>query len=118
MVMGEVSLCRIKELPPTVARKLRPALAKGNPAVLSVDRVRHELVLTAFGLDGEPGGAPLLARGPRPPVGHAPESCHWRVGKPFPQRFRVPARLGTTRAMTGGDAPWRGPVIRWPLPSV
>ncbi len=83
MVMGEVSLCRIEELPPTFARELRPALAKGDPAVLSI-RVRHESFATAFGWDGEPGGAPLLARGPWPPVGHAPESCHCRVGKPFP----------------------------------
>ena len=36
MVMGEVCLCRVKELPPTFARELRPALAKGDPAVLSV----------------------------------------------------------------------------------
>jgi hypothetical protein len=34
MVMGEVSLCRVKELPPTFARELRPALTKGDPAVL------------------------------------------------------------------------------------
>jgi hypothetical protein len=53
MVMGEVSLCRVKELPPTFARELRPALAKGDPAVL----------LSWC---------------------HAPESCHWGVGKPFP----------------------------------
>jgi hypothetical protein len=63
MVMGEVSLCRVEELPPTFASELRPALAKSDPAVLSV-RVRHESFATAFGLDGEPGGAPLLARGP------------------------------------------------------
>ncbi len=37
MVMGEVSLCRIEELPPAVSRELRPALAKGDPAVLSGD---------------------------------------------------------------------------------
>ena len=48
MVMGEVSLCRVKELPPTFARELRPALAKGDPAVLS-GRVRHESCVTAFG---------------------------------------------------------------------
>jgi len=60
MVMGEVSLCRVEELPPTFARELRPALAKSDPAVLSI-----------LG-------------------GHAPESCHWRVGKPFPQRFQLP----------------------------
>jgi hypothetical protein len=54
MVMGEVSLCRVKELPPTFARELRPALTKGDPAVL--------FVLS----------------------GHAPEMCHWGVGKPFP----------------------------------
>ena len=54
MVMGEVSLCRVEELPPTFARELRPALAKSDPAVLFV-----------LG-------------------GHAPESCHWSVGKPFP----------------------------------
>ena len=58
MVMGEVSLCRVEELPPTFARELRPALAKSDPAVLFV-----------LG-------------------GHAPESCHWDVGKPFPQRFQ------------------------------
>jgi len=46
MVMGEVSLCRFEELPPTFARELRPALAIGDPAVLFY----------------EPG--------------HAPESCH------------------------------------------
>jgi hypothetical protein len=64
MVMGEVSLCRVKELPPTFARELRPALAKGDPAVLS-GSVRHESGVTAFGWkDGGPGGAPLLARGP------------------------------------------------------
>ena len=48
MVMGEVSLCRIEELPPAVSRELRPALAKGDPAVLS-GRVRHESCVTAFG---------------------------------------------------------------------
>jgi hypothetical protein len=58
MVMGEVSLCRVKELPPTFARELRPALTKGDPAVLSR-------------------------------TGHAPESCHWRVGKPFPKRCQT-----------------------------
>ena len=46
MVMGEVSLCRVEELPPSFARELRPALAKGDPAVLSYE------------------------------LGHAPESCH------------------------------------------
>jgi hypothetical protein len=34
MVMGEVSLCRVEELPPTFACELRPALTKGDPAVL------------------------------------------------------------------------------------
>ncbi len=53
MVMGEVSLCRVKELPPTFARELRPALTKGDPAVLS-GWVRHESFAAAFGLDGEP----------------------------------------------------------------
>ncbi len=37
MVMGEVNLCRVEELPPTFACKLRPALAKSDPAVLIVD---------------------------------------------------------------------------------
>ena len=41
MVMGEVNLCRVKELPPTFAGELRPALAN-DPAALSVDRVPHE----------------------------------------------------------------------------
>jgi hypothetical protein len=45
MVMGEVSLCRLEELPPIFARELRPALAKSDPAVLIVDRVRHESVV-------------------------------------------------------------------------
>src|ERR1700749_3287144 len=68
MVMGEVSLCRVEELPPTFARELRPALAIGDPALLSV-WVRHESFTSAFGLDGETfSGAPLLARGPWPPV--------------------------------------------------
>jgi hypothetical protein len=71
MVMGEVSLCRVEELPPTVARELRPALAKGDPAVLS-------------------GGS----------VGHAPESCHWRVGKPFPQRFHARTDSAVIRRVT------------------
>jgi hypothetical protein len=48
MVMGEVSLCRVEELPPTFARELRPALAIGDPAVLSI-WVRHESFATAFG---------------------------------------------------------------------
>ena len=34
MVMGEVSLCRVKELPPVVAGELRPALAVRDPAIL------------------------------------------------------------------------------------
>jgi hypothetical protein len=34
MVMDEVSLCRVEELPPTLARELRPALAKSDPAAL------------------------------------------------------------------------------------
>ena len=48
MVMGEVSLCRVEELPPTLARELRPALAIGDPAALSI-WVRHESFATAFG---------------------------------------------------------------------
>jgi hypothetical protein len=48
MVMGEVSLCRVEELPPTFTCELRPALAKGDPAVLSV-WVPHESFATAFG---------------------------------------------------------------------
>jgi hypothetical protein len=83
MVMGEVSLCRVKELPPTFARELRPALAKGDPAVLS-------------------GG------------GHAPESCHWHVGKPFPERCQ--AGLGAPQRATRTAATW--PVIRCAIPSV
>jgi hypothetical protein len=46
MVMGEVSLCRVEELPPTFTCELRPALAKGDPAVLSV-WVPHESFATA-----------------------------------------------------------------------
>ena len=53
MVMGEVSLCRVEELPPTFTRELRPALAIGDPAVLSV-WVRHESFVVGFGWDGEP----------------------------------------------------------------
>ena len=37
MVMGEVSLCRVEQLLFGVALQLRPTLAIGNPAVLSVD---------------------------------------------------------------------------------
>jgi hypothetical protein len=44
MVMGEVSLSRIEELPHTITRELRPALAPGDPAVLFVDRIHHALV--------------------------------------------------------------------------
>jgi len=37
MVMSEVSLCRIEELLLGIALQLRPTLAKGGPAVPSVD---------------------------------------------------------------------------------
>ena len=47
MVMGEVNLCRVKELPPTFASELRPALAD-DPAALFVARVRHESLVTAW----------------------------------------------------------------------
>ena len=47
MVMGEVSLCRVEELPPTFTRELRPALAIGDPAVLSV-WVRRESFAVAL----------------------------------------------------------------------
>src|ERR1700753_4143365 len=67
MVMGEVSLCRVKELPPTFACELRPALTKGDPAVLSA-RVRHES-FAAYGCYGETLAARRCsARGPWPPV--------------------------------------------------
>ena len=59
MVMGEVSLCRVKELPPTFAGEVRPALAD-DPAALFVDRVPHESVVTALGLV-----LLLVVRGPR-----------------------------------------------------
>ncbi len=45
MVMGEMGLSRIEELPHTITRELRPTLAPGNPAVLLVDRIRHALVI-------------------------------------------------------------------------
>jgi hypothetical protein len=44
MVMCEMGLSRIEELPHTVARELRPALALSDPAVLFADRFRHVLV--------------------------------------------------------------------------
>jgi hypothetical protein len=44
-MMGEVSLCRVEELPPGTATEYRPALAIGNPAVLFVDRVCHSSVV-------------------------------------------------------------------------
>lgn len=53
MVMGEVSLCRVEELPPTFTRELRPALAIGDPAVLSV-WVRHESFVVALASAAEP----------------------------------------------------------------
>ena len=66
MVMGEVSLCRVKELPPTFARELRPALAKGDPAVLSA-WVRHESVATALAWTANlvERRCLLVVRGPR-----------------------------------------------------
>ena len=109
MVMGEVSLCRIEKLPPAVSRELRPALAKGDPAVLSGDRVRHELVVRPLAWTANLVERRCSARGPRPPVGHAPESCHWRVGKPFPQRFHA--------ATTPGPSPAAGSGQSWALTS-
>jgi hypothetical protein len=37
MVMSEVSLRRVEELLLGIALELRPALAEGDPAVLSID---------------------------------------------------------------------------------
>ncbi len=45
MVMGEMALSRIEELPHTVTPELRPTLTPGNPAVLFADRIRHALVI-------------------------------------------------------------------------
>ncbi len=44
MVMCEMGLSRIEELPHTIARELRPALAPSDSAVLFVDRIHHALV--------------------------------------------------------------------------
>jgi hypothetical protein len=66
MVMGEVSLCRVEELPPTFACELRPALAKSDPAVLSI-RVRHESFATACAVTASlvERRCLLVVRGPR-----------------------------------------------------
>jgi hypothetical protein len=48
MVMGEMGLSRIEELPHTITRELRPALALGDPAVLFVDLIRHALVNSGY----------------------------------------------------------------------
>jgi len=45
MVMREMCLSRIEELPHTIALELRPTLTLGNPAVLFVDRFRHAVIL-------------------------------------------------------------------------
>ena len=59
MVMGEVNLCRVKELPPIFTGELRPALADDS-AALFVARVPHESLVTAW------VSVPLLVvRGPR-----------------------------------------------------
>jgi hypothetical protein len=91
---------------------LRPALAKGDPAVLS-GRVRHESCVTAFGW----WSANLVERRcllvSVASGGHAPESCHWGVGKPFPERFRSrhapdtppPTRGSQPRAHQPGSEP-------------
>jgi hypothetical protein len=49
MVMSEVSLSRIEELPHTIALELRPALANGDPAVLFADPVHRVLDRSATG---------------------------------------------------------------------
>ena len=54
MVMGEVSLRRVKELLLGVAPQLRPTLAIGDPAVLSVDWC-HRLVVCGRGPVGAAG---------------------------------------------------------------
>jgi hypothetical protein len=59
MVMGEVNLCRVKELPPIFAGELRPALADDS-AALFVARVPHESLVTAW-----VSVLLLVVRGPR-----------------------------------------------------
>src|ERR1700742_940430 len=87
MVMGEVSLCRVEELPPTFACELRPALAKSDPAVLSV-RVRHESLLTAFGwwtANLVERRCLLVVRGPRwPRTGNVTVARWQTVSTTFP----------------------------------
>jgi hypothetical protein len=66
MVMSEVSLRRVEELLLGIALELRPALAIGNPSVLSIDR-GHLSSVVAARRDGVTNWAPLLlvVRGPR-----------------------------------------------------
>ena len=125
MVMGEVSLCRVKELPPTFARELRPALAKGDPAVLS-GRVRHESCVTAFGwwsANLVERRCLLIVRGLRWPRTRKLSLERWQtVSRTFPPRYapahpaltapRAPARLRAGRDLL------HAPVIRRPTPFV
>jgi hypothetical protein len=81
MVMSEMGLSRIEELPHTITLELRPTLATGDPAVLLVERIHHALVSCDY------SGCPI--RGPFSVprvVNHAPETCHCGVGVTFPER--------------------------------
>ena len=80
MVMSEMGLSRIEELPHTIALELRPTLAIGDPAVLFVDRIRpvlgHLRLRPAAAWLG-PMAAPSWPR---------PETCQFTVGGTFPER--------------------------------
>src|ERR1700759_1631640 len=91
MVMGEVSLCRVKELPPVIAGELRPALADES-AGLFVDRVPHESVVRLWPVTAVPDRSAAACSWSVAPGGHAPEKCHGGVGKPVPERCQPGAR--------------------------
>ncbi len=48
--MSEVSLCRVEKLLLGIALQLRPTLAKGDPAVLSVDWSHSSVCGRALGV--------------------------------------------------------------------
>ena len=64
MMVCQMCLCRVEELPHTIAGELRPALAVRDPAVLFIDWVRHVLGQYAAGTTVRPAG-PALVRGLR-----------------------------------------------------
>jgi hypothetical protein len=117
MVMGEVSLCRVKELPPVVAGELRPALADES-AALFVDRVPHESVVRLWPVTAVPMGAPLLARGWWPPMATHQKAVIGALANRFQNVANLARGAEKATICRGNEMALRSTLRAWKRPQI